>query len=162
MTHPLTEALQNEYPTNQQVRLIIEHAEALIAACKGNPALGSTLTYAQHLLSSYELISDNRKLPTVVYAVPWIESEFGQRDEGYFIYTSREEARIMSEAAVARGTYDGGYYGPEQPLRAYEVAFSDLKLPEDDEDWFLQGNSIHVNQIPQTAKKKVDISKKAK
>jgi hypothetical protein len=57
----------------------------------------------------------------VVYGTPWIEVEFGQRDEGWKVYKDRQAAIDDTRRASAEGAYEGGYIGPVRPLRVYEI-----------------------------------------
>ena len=67
-----------------------------------------------------------------VYAVQYIEVEFGQRDEGYKVYSNLDECIKQTEEDSRNGAYEGGggYFGPERPLYYYEVPIDCL----DDED----------------------------
>ena len=57
----------------------------------------------------------------VLFAVPWIEVEFGQRPEGFKVYDSLNECVEDTKVKSRTGCYDGGYFGPERPLRYYET-----------------------------------------
>lgn len=65
----------------------------------------------------------------IVYAVRWIESEFGTRSEGYKIYTDEENCREHTILKSSQGTYEGGggYFGPERPLTYVEVPWDCLE-----------------------------------
>lgn len=64
----------------------------------------------------------------IVYAVPWIEVEFGQRPEGYSIFTDLKDCIKKTLAASKRGASPSGMYcGPERPLHYYEVPFEVLE-----------------------------------
>ena len=67
----------------------------------------------------------------VVYMVPWIEVEFGQRDEGCKLFLNKEECISVTKQDSAKGCYEGGggYLGPKRPLYYYEIPYSEL------EDW---------------------------
>jgi len=62
----------------------------------------------------------------VVYGVPWIEVEFGQRDEGWALFMDKKRCFKETKEAFDRGPYEGGYCGPERPLVAYEIPFDSL------------------------------------
>ena len=62
----------------------------------------------------------------VVFGVQWIEIEFGQRLEGWSLFTNAEECVERTKEASAKGPYPGGYIGPERPLRMYEIPFDSL------------------------------------
>lgn len=66
----------------------------------------------------------------ICYGVKWIEVEFGQRDEGYKLFTSLENAKKVSEEDVRSGHYSGGYIGPEKPLTIYEIPIDCLPEKE--------------------------------
>lgn len=59
----------------------------------------------------------------VVYAVEYIEVEFGQRDEGYNFYLFKDECIEDTKKNSASGAYPGGYIGPVKPLCYIEVPF---------------------------------------
>jgi hypothetical protein len=61
-----------------------------------------------------------------VFGVRWIEVEFGQRDEGWALYTDKDRCVEATKKASQDGTYAGGYMGPERPLRMYEIPFDCL------------------------------------
>jgi hypothetical protein len=73
-----------------------------------------------------------------VYIVEWIEVEFGQRPEGYRVFTDIEVEfgqrpegyRVFTDKGDCmretrkdsqEGAYSGGYIGPARPLCYYEV-----------------------------------------
>lgn len=60
-------------------------------------------------------------LPEIIYAVPWIEVDFGQRDEGHKLYTDLDKCKIETRKASRDGPGKDGYYGPERPLHCIEV-----------------------------------------
>lgn len=66
----------------------------------------------------------------VVYGVPWIEVEFGERDEGWSLFMDKAECFKSTKEASARGAGGGSYVGPERPLTATEIPFDclDAKL----------------------------------
>ena len=80
--------------------------------------------------SNRDLIVEEKKDPEVVYAVPWIESEWGQRDEGYRLFLDLAFCIESTKESSARGPYPGGggYCGPVRPLFYYEVPFSCLEV----------------------------------
>ncbi len=61
-----------------------------------------------------------------VFGVQWVEVEFGERDEGWNLFADRDVCIQRTKDASARGVYDGGYIGPERPLRVYEIPFDCL------------------------------------
>ncbi len=65
----------------------------------------------------------------VAYFAQWIEVEFGQRPEGGYCALSQEILEKKVKESSNCGGYPGGYYGPERPLRLYEVPF-DVLEPE--------------------------------
>jgi len=58
-----------------------------------------------------------------VYAVQYIEIDFGDRDEGYALYLDVEQCIKCTLDASLRGAYTngGGYYGPMRPMGYYEI-----------------------------------------
>lgn len=62
----------------------------------------------------------------IVYGVPWIEVEFGERDEGWALFVDKEECFKSTKDASAKGWYGDGYIGPVRPLMAYEIPFGYL------------------------------------
>ena len=58
-----------------------------------------------------------------LYAVPWIEIEYGwgDRPEGFKVFEDLDECLESSKASSKSGNYDGGYFGPVRPLRYYET-----------------------------------------
>ena len=70
-----------------------------------------------------------KKLAGPVYGVPYIEVDFGQRDEGWSLYLDKAECIKNTKASSARGAYSGGggYYGPERPLHYYEIPIEGLE-----------------------------------
>lgn len=66
------------------------------------------------------------KKMVTVFGTPWIEVEFGQRPEGWKLYKDRAKAIEDTHRASREGPYDGGYIGPERPLRLYEIPFDCL------------------------------------
>ena len=71
----------------------------------------------------------------VVYAVEWLEIDFGQRPEGYILYNHLEQCKALTKNASARGPCGGdepgyrgpAYCGPARPLCYYEVPFDSLE-----------------------------------
>lgn len=65
----------------------------------------------------------------VVYAVEWVESEFGKRPEGYKIFTDKGHCIEQTRKDREKGPYsDGsGYCGPEIPVGYYEVPWECLE-----------------------------------
>lgn len=62
----------------------------------------------------------------VVYGVPWIEVEFGSRDEDMKLYKTLKEAQEGARKDSNKGAYDGGYIGPERPERVIEILRDEL------------------------------------
>lgn len=66
----------------------------------------------------------------VVYAVQWVEIEYGWGDrlEGYRLYLDKDECIKQTKKASANGNYEcgGGYCGPERPLSYVEIPLSSL------------------------------------
>ena len=65
--------------------------------------------------------------PEVVYAVQWIEVDFGQRDEGFKLFVSKDECIRSTKKSSEEGPGGGGYYGPVRPEQYCEVPFSCLE-----------------------------------
>lgn len=65
--------------------------------------------------------------PEVIYAVKWIEVEFGQRDEGYQLFVSKDECIRRTKESSAKGYGSGSYLGPVRPESYVEVPFSCLE-----------------------------------
>lgn len=59
----------------------------------------------------------------VLYAVPWIEIEYGwgDRPEGFKVYDNLEDCIDDSRLKTGTGNYEGGYFGPVRPLHYYET-----------------------------------------
>jgi len=74
-------------------------------------------------------VAKKPKLKGPVYGVPWIEVEFGQRDEGWALFTNKEQCIKATIKASKDGPYSdgGGYLGPERPLRFYEIPAEGLE-----------------------------------
>ena len=63
----------------------------------------------------------------IVYAVKWIEIEFGQRDEGYVLYLDKDDCIRDTKKSSENGLYvDGGYFGPIRPLYFIRVPMDSL------------------------------------
>lgn len=58
-----------------------------------------------------------------LFAVPWIEVEYGwgDRPEGYKVFESEEECIKQTKEDSFKGNYEGGYFGPVRPLYYYET-----------------------------------------
>lgn len=63
----------------------------------------------------------------IVYAVEWIEIEFGRRPEGYKIFLDIETCTSRTKYDSKNGAGSGGYIGPERPLGYYEVPWHCLE-----------------------------------
>ena len=63
----------------------------------------------------------------IVYAVPYIEVEFGQRDEGYKLYLDKARCVFETKKSSNNGASSDGYFGPVRPLRYVEVPFDSLE-----------------------------------
>lgn len=61
----------------------------------------------------------------ILYAVPWIEVEYGwgDRPEGYKIFDDLETCISSTKESSANGNYESGngYFGPFRPLGYYEI-----------------------------------------
>lgn len=59
----------------------------------------------------------------ILFAVPWIEIEFGwgTKPEGYKIFDNLETCIQESLNDTNTGNYDDGYCGPERPVKYYET-----------------------------------------
>lgn len=57
----------------------------------------------------------------IVYGTPYIEVEFGQRDEGWLLSNDVDQHIERIKNASSRGSYGDGYYGPIRPLFYYEI-----------------------------------------
>lgn len=78
----------------------------------------------------------------IVYGVPYIEVEFGQRDEGWCLYMTKAKCIRRTKKDSESGPYDGGYYGPERPLYYIEIPFDSLEKKYRDE--LEKGNVVHT------------------
>ncbi len=62
-----------------------------------------------------------------MYLVPWIEVEYGwgDRPEGYKVFTDEKEMIKTTNHDSENGNYEGGggYFGPIRPLCYYEAPF---------------------------------------
>lgn len=63
----------------------------------------------------------------VVYAVEWIEVEFGSRPEGYKLFLDKDVCIRQTKEDSRNGPYDGGYLGPVRSLMYIEVPFDSLE-----------------------------------
>jgi hypothetical protein len=63
----------------------------------------------------------------VVYGVEWIESEFGQRSEGFKLFLDACECIKSTRESSEKGVYAGGYLGPVRPLSMVEIPFDSLE-----------------------------------
>lgn len=92
----------------------------------------------QKHVDQIKLLVDKRKakvsaktasLKGPVYGVEWIEVEFGQRPEGWALFTDLKTCIRETKKASERGPYEGGggYLGPERPLYYYELPVEGLK-----------------------------------
>lgn len=59
----------------------------------------------------------------VLYAVPWIEVEFGwgERPEGFKVYDNLLQCIEETKKSSEDGNYTDGYFGPTRPLSYYET-----------------------------------------
>lgn len=57
----------------------------------------------------------------IVYAVEWVEIEFGQRAQGYKIFLDIETCVKHTKSDSEIGPYNNSYYGPSRLLGYYEV-----------------------------------------
>ncbi len=62
----------------------------------------------------------------VVYAVEYIEVDFGQRSEGYSLYTNLEDCKQDTKKSSFAGSGSGSYWGPVRPLSCVEVPWDSL------------------------------------
>ena len=63
----------------------------------------------------------------IVYAVEWIEVEFGSRPEGFKIFLDESKCTETTKGDSVRGSYGEGYLGPVRPLCYYEIPFDCLE-----------------------------------
>lgn len=63
----------------------------------------------------------------VVYAVEWIEVEFGSRPEGYKLFLDKELCVETTKKDSQKGPGADGYFGPVRPLRCVEVPYDSLE-----------------------------------
>lgn len=63
----------------------------------------------------------------ILYAVPWIEIEYGwgDRPEGYRIFSELDDCIKSTIKSSENGNYDDGYFGPERPLHYYEIPYEE-------------------------------------
>lgn len=62
-----------------------------------------------------------------VYIVPWIESEsgWGQKNDGYKIFSDLESAKVISALDIKKGPNSDGslYIGPEKPITYFKAKY---------------------------------------
>jgi hypothetical protein len=80
--------------------------------------------------------------PREVFAVAWIEVEFGQRPEGYKIFTTEEECIKSTIESSKKGGGGGMYYGPERPLTYVKVPWT--YLPKKIKDRLKEHSTAHT------------------
>ena len=75
-----------------------------------------------------ELQSRTKQSIKIIYGVEWIESEFGQRPEGYLLFLDLKDCINKTIEASRKGPYKdgGGYLGPVRPLYYVEIPFDSL------------------------------------
>ncbi len=61
-----------------------------------------------------------------VFGVQWVEVEFGERPEGWYIFLDKDTCIEATRKASREGEYSGGYLGPARPLVFYEIPYSCL------------------------------------
>ena len=61
-----------------------------------------------------------------VYCVEHVEVEFGERPEGYKIFTNEQTCVSQTQEDSIRGAGKGQYLGPVRPLQYYKVPFDSL------------------------------------
>ena len=68
-------------------------------------------------------------MPQIVYAVYWVEVEFGQRSEGYALFLDKKDCIERTKKSSRNGCYEScpGYLGPVRPLFYTEVPFDYLE-----------------------------------
>ena len=64
----------------------------------------------------------------VVYGVPWIEIEsgWGSRPEGWKIFSDEQKCIESTKESSEDGPCEGGYIGPERPLRYFKIPLESL------------------------------------
>lgn len=67
-----------------------------------------------------------KKLKGPIYAVCYIEVEFGERPEGWKLYVDLKKCIRETKRRSISGCYVGGYYGPARPLHYYEIPIEGL------------------------------------
>ena len=79
--------------------------------------------------SNRDQVVEEKKDPEVVYAVQWIEVEWGERNEGHRLFIDLDFCIESTLESSASGPYPsgGGYCGPIRPVRYNEVPFSCLE-----------------------------------
>ena len=69
-------------------------------------------------------MTKNKRIETV-FGVRWVEVEFGERPEGWRIYSNVDDCIQITKEASLRGPYkdngEDGYYGPDRPLIYHEI-----------------------------------------
>ena len=70
----------------------------------------------------------------VLYAVPWIEVEYGwgSKPDGYEIFADLEECIRSTKESSEKGKSTSGYYGPERPIHYYEIPKDSIDLTKVD------------------------------
>lgn len=68
----------------------------------------------------------------VLFIVPWIEIEYGwgDRPEGYKVFTSEEECISTSKEDSRTGVSETMYFGPVRPLRYYTTTNTFNEVPK--------------------------------
>jgi hypothetical protein len=64
------------------------------------------------------------KSDKTLYAVPWIDIEYGgwgSKPDGYLIFDDLSECIRSTKKSSEKGGYSNGYHGPEKPLCYYEI-----------------------------------------
>lgn len=70
------------------------------------------------LIGIYVITIPNTSITPNLYAVEWIEVEFGSRPEGFKVFDSLEKCINQTIIDSNEGPYaSGGYFGPVRPLR---------------------------------------------
>lgn len=63
----------------------------------------------------------------IVYIVPWVEIESGERPEGYKVFIDKEDCIRETILDSRRGVHKTSYCGPKRPLRYYEIEWEVLE-----------------------------------
>jgi hypothetical protein len=61
-----------------------------------------------------------------IFGVPWIEIEFGQRPEGWQLFTDEATCIRETRKSSKKGSGGGSYVGPERPLCYYRIPLEGL------------------------------------